>query len=143
MIRPGRLDAVIEIAPPDAEAVARLIRFYGSGAIDPSTDLTKVGEDLAGQIPAILAEVVKRAKLSELKRLPIGDMVRNISEVALMEAAKTMSRQLALLEDRTKPVPPAFDGIMEGIITKRIQEEVTPALNDLKNQIDEIHGCIV
>ncbi len=40
MLRPGRLDAVIEVLPPDAKAVERLLRLYGGAAIEASTDLS-------------------------------------------------------------------------------------------------------
>lgn len=63
MLRPGRLDAVVSIRPPDQDAVMRLIKFYLGATLDPNSDLTKAGEMLAGDIPATIREVVERAKL--------------------------------------------------------------------------------
>lgn len=97
MMRPGRLDAVIEVSPPDAEAVVKLVRVYGGKAIDPKADLTEVGTTLDGHIPAVIAEAVKRAKLSQLKLTPPGEKVSKISAPALLDAAKTMNMQLKLL----------------------------------------------
>lgn len=97
MVRPGRLDSVIEVLPPDATAVVRLLKHYAGDALDPDADLTSAGEALAGCIPAIIAEVVKRAKLSELKRLPKGEKVRGLSDVAIVEASLTMKGQNELL----------------------------------------------
>jgi hypothetical protein len=62
MLRPGRLDAVISIRPPQSEAVQRLIRLYGRKLVVAET-LDRVGEKLAGNIPATIREVVERAKL--------------------------------------------------------------------------------
>jgi transitional endoplasmic reticulum ATPase len=72
MIRPGRLDACINIPPPDASAVERLIRYYGGDSIDEHTPLGQVGLLLAGNIPAVIEEVVKRSKLTQLALEPRG-----------------------------------------------------------------------
>lgn len=101
MLRPGRMDAVIEVTPPDAEAVERLIRAYGESAIDADTDLAAAGVALAGQIPAVIAEVVKRAKKAQLKALAPGEKVTKLTSVAITEAAETIKHQVNLL---TPPV---------------------------------------
>lgn len=97
MIRPGRLDCVIEVTPPDGEAVTRLLKHYAGDSLDPAADLTEAGEVLAGQIPAVIAEVVKRAKFAELKRLPKGTKVTGLSDVSILEASLTMKGQTDLL----------------------------------------------
>lgn len=66
MLRPGRTDTVIPFAPPDSEAVGRLLRIYGRGLIDPSADLAVVAQKMAGQIPAIIREAVERSKLAAM-----------------------------------------------------------------------------
>jgi len=104
MLRPGRLDAVIEVTAPDAHAVQRLLYAYGKGAIDPRANLTEVGNVLAGCIPAVVAEVVKRAKLAQLSLQAEGTKVVNLSPDALLQAALTMSRQMAILKAAERPV---------------------------------------
>jgi transitional endoplasmic reticulum ATPase len=104
MLRPGRLDAVINITPPDGEAVTRLIHQYGGGLVRRDADLTEVGKTLAGQIPAVIEEVVKRAKLSQLTLQPAGEPLTEITPDALLEAARTMAMQVELLRG-TEPVP--------------------------------------
>jgi hypothetical protein len=104
LLRPGRLDAVIEIMPPDAEAAARLVKSYGGDTLAASIDLTKCGVALAGLIPAVIAEVLQRAKLAQLKATPRGHAVEGINTDAVVEAAGTMRRQLQLI-DRAPPVP--------------------------------------
>lgn len=66
MLRPGRLDAIIEVKTPDAEAVERLLRLYGRGLIAEATNLTEISQRLAGMemIPASIREVAERAKSS-------------------------------------------------------------------------------
>ena len=107
MLRPGRLDAVIDVTPPDAAAVEKLLRLYGGESIPSSTKLTAAAKLLDGQIPAIIAEVVKRAKLVQLRLQPVGERVGTLSEEALTEAAATMNAQIKLLHDRSKKAPAA------------------------------------
>lgn len=98
LLRPGRLDAVISIDAPDAEAVQRLIRHYGGANLPEGVPLETVGEALAGQVPASVAEVVKRAKLAML----IEDRVE-LNEADLVTAAESAVRHMALLADMPTP----------------------------------------
>lgn len=118
MLRPGRLDAVINVTPPDAQAVEKLIRLYAGNSLDKGVDLTEAGVALAGIIPATIAEVVKRAKLSQLRLQPIGEKVVKISQAAIVEASKTMSAQNKMLQDRIekKEVKPTVDSTLRGLI---------------------------
>lgn len=100
MLRPGRLDGVVEVTTPDAEAVERLIRYYGGEAISPEADLTAAGKELAGNIPATIAEVVKRAKLAQMSLGKAGEPLGKLDGEGLLIAAKSMSGQLRLLAER-------------------------------------------
>jgi transitional endoplasmic reticulum ATPase len=132
MLRPGRLDAVIEVTKPDAIAIDRLIRAYGKGSIAPTEDLTMACDLLAGCIPAVVAEVVKRAKLVQLKHTPVGEQIRNITGESLAEAASTMHRQLALLE-------PKVEEPMDPLVTqlKRVfAEAMDEKVSELEGKMD-------
>ncbi len=118
MLRPGRLDAVIEVTPPDDEAVQKLLRFYGGKTISPKADLSAVGKILSGHIPAIIAEVVTRAKLSQLRLQPKDTPITVISEEALIESATTMQAQVKLLHDRSTKA--AMPTTMEEVLGRTI-----------------------
>lgn len=131
MIRPGRLDAVIHVTPPDAAAVSRLLRHYGAGVIDSSEDLGPAAEQLAGHIPAVIEEVVKRSKLAALKRLAPGQTTLTVDSQALLESAKTMKMQLDLLyrKEEKEVVPTidaAFRGMVREIVTPEFVQMMTP-----------------
>lgn len=140
MLRPGRLDAVIEVTPPDGPAVGSLLRLYGGPAIAPETDLSGVGEALAGNIPAVIAEVVKRAKLAQLRLQSPGEQVAQLSEAALMEAARTMGAQLKLLKDATaeKDVPPT----VEALLTNAVRGALAGKLEEIADTVDDISGRV-
>jgi transitional endoplasmic reticulum ATPase len=108
MLRPGRLDSVIEVTPPDAEAVERLIHVYAKGQINPDADLKEVGVVLAGQVPAVIQECVHRAKLYALLLDPESDPKKlEVTADALLGAAEGMAMQLGLLNGKqSTEVPP-------------------------------------
>lgn len=122
MLRPGRLDAVIEVTPPDAKAVEKLLRFYGGASIEKSTDLTEAGVILQGNIPAVIAEVVARAKLSQLRMQAPGERVRRLSSAALVEASRTMAAQVDLLNRRSMkpPVEPTAEELIGEAVADKL-----------------------
>jgi len=93
MLRPGRLDAVIPIGPPDADATIRLVRQY-AGDLLADESLVEVGRTLAGQIPAVIREVCERSKLTAIANH--GD-AEEITSADLLAAAMGMRQQMKLL----------------------------------------------
>ncbi len=83
MIRPGRIDTIITVTPPDAEATERLIRLYGRGLVDVNADLTEASRKLAGQIPAIIREAVERSKLAAIEDNTGGPLVVGSSHLEI------------------------------------------------------------
>lgn len=135
MLRPGRLDAVIEVLPPDAKAVEKLLRLYGGAAIEPDTDLTKAGQSLAGEIPAVISEVVKRAKLAQLSLQDPGVPVTKLSEAALVASADSMAKQLKLLKERSAAKPRTASDVEDALAAV-----FAKAMGATKEQIEAIHN---
>lgn len=98
-LRPGRVRQTLELTPPDADAVLRLLAYYGAGKTDlPSLDsLRPVAARLSGRIPATIADVVARAldfaKYAGRTKATLLDL-----EVA----ERSMTKQLNLLENRNR-----------------------------------------
>jgi len=131
MIRPGRLDAIISVTPPDAEAVVRLLHHYGRDLIDPAADYSEVGQELEGSAAAVIREVIERAKLYALSSSTGGEQFI-LSPEDLLSSAITMRRQMDLLAGR-KPevVHPAvafFEKLVEQVLegTGEIAENTVP-----------------
>ena len=143
MLRPGRLDAVINVTPPDAKAVEKLLRIYGRGVVADNTDLSRAGELLSGQIPAIIAEVVKRAKLSELKFTAEGGKVKMLSEQALTDAAAAMRGQINLLDKLINGEPPPPVDPIEvaiGNVVRRTLDGRLEAIDSTHKKVKELHA---
>lgn len=137
MLRPGRLDAIIEVTAPDAEACDRLIRKVAGRTLDESTDITAACERLAGTVPAVITEVVQRAKLSQLKLLSPGAMVEKLTGEALEDAAFTMMGQNDLLARASAPKPgrPALDEALIGVVKAAVNPggaDATKVVGDLQ-----------
>lgn len=99
MLRPGRLDAVITVLPPDAKAAEKLIRVYGRDLIGANEDLTQAAKELAGQIPAMIRETVERSKLFAIRNHKEGeDLVVTGENVRL--AAVQMKGHMKLIENK-------------------------------------------
>ncbi len=137
MLRPGRLDAVIDVTPPDAAAAIKLVRLYGRESISADLDLTEVGIALDGLIPAVIAEVVKRAKLSQMRLQEPGTPVLGISSDALLEAAKTMRAQVELLNRKKPEAGPTLDTVLGDVIKAAIAETQTASV-ETKELLDNV-----
>lgn len=132
MLRPGRLDAVISVRPPEGDTVRRLIRLYGRELVDPKDPLNNAVEVLAGNIPATIREVVERSKLAMISR---GG--KSITDADLLTTAKTMTRHLALLNTK-KPEMNVYEragrAISDLVNTEELEEELDAAGNNIARQ---------
>lgn len=143
MLRPGRLDAIIDVAPPNAEAVERLFRLYGKGAIAENADLSAAANLLAGTIPAVIAEVVKRAKLVQLNMQDPGTKVQAITGEAVLHAAETMQSQIRLLAEQSKPKhrEPTFAEVMGGALSQALNG-TKEAIARMDKRVEEVHDHV-
>lgn len=118
MLRPGRLDAVISLRPPEPDTVIRLINHYVGDQLAPDADLSAAAELLAGQIPAVIKEVVDRARLGMIVR---GDS--KIDGEHLKVAAEGMRNHLKLLDeakegDRSMSV----DKLLGALVAEKVKD---------------------
>lgn len=127
MLRPGRLDAVIDITPPDAEAVERLIKFYAKETLDGDADISEACAMLEGKIPAVIRETVERSRLSMLNH----DREKIVGS-DLVVAARTMDNHLRLI-DR------ASEGVKERpSIETAIAATVKPLIDEALLKIEDM-----
>jgi transitional endoplasmic reticulum ATPase len=104
MLRPGRMDVVMKVDPPDAEASIRMARHYAKGAMDPNDNYTAASQLLANRIPAEIEEVVKRAQTRTLFRTGIPNSPINAQD--LYGAALAVKNEKDMLNARDiKPNP--------------------------------------
>lgn len=97
MLRMGRIDTLIEVTPPDARAASRLVELYGRGLLAGDADLTRIGERLAGKIPAFIRETVERGKIAAIARCGDKDITGSVCEEDLLRAAGNLETHDAFL----------------------------------------------
>lgn len=136
LLRPGRFDALIQIQAPDADTVGRLIRAFAGKLLPAGEDLAEVGAVIAGQVPAIVREVVDKSKLAMFTRgsskLSAGD---------LLTAARTMRRQMDLLQDDKKEPTPAeqlYEGTVSAIKDAVERDDVDVAAETTLKTVEEL-----
>lgn len=107
MLRPGRIDDVIVIPPPDAKAAVALVKRYGGKLLNQTDDYTEAGRVLSGKIPAIIREIVERSKLAAVSRMddPGAPVAGEVCAVDLVLAAKAMEAHERLITPTTKRKP--------------------------------------
>jgi transitional endoplasmic reticulum ATPase len=140
MLRPGRLDAVLHIGPPDADAVQKLLRVYGRKLIKPGEDLTQAGLALAGRIPAVIREVVERSKLYAIGRAPGADFY--LTDMDIVRSAAGMAHHLELLEGKATVELTASEQLAAAY-TRVISENLGDAsigsrIEDISDQLSEV-----
>jgi transitional endoplasmic reticulum ATPase len=104
LLRMGRLDTLVEIKPPDAEAAIKLVKLYGRGLFAQDTDFTEIGKALDGRIPAFIREVTERAKIAAIYRLNGGNIEGQVKTEDLLSAAEAMKNHADMLEPKRKEV---------------------------------------
>lgn len=137
MRRPGRIDMIIPVDLPDAEAAAKLVRVYGRSLVPADLCLDEASRIMNGFIPAAIREVVERAKLSMI----VEDRIAlNASD--LVVAALGMKQH----SDLSKPEEAAVsDAEMFGLTAQKLlglngkSEEIGKTLE----LVIDIHGNTV
>lgn len=112
LLRPERIDAIVHIELPNEDTVRRQIDLFG-GALAKDLKFPEVEKLLAGTTPAIISEVVQRAKIDALRN---GGRVE---EARLLFHAKRMEKQRAL-------ATPVFRG---DTVADRLAESLAEVVN--------------
>jgi transitional endoplasmic reticulum ATPase len=144
MLRPGRLDAVLHIGPPDAEAVQKLLRVYGRKLIKADADLTEAGLALAGRIPAVIREVVERSKLYAIARAPGADFT--LTDADIVRSAKGMAHHLALLDGAPDPEQTPAERLAQALGDVIAQHpdtnQLVKTVGHIQDVVEEIDGTV-
>lgn len=136
MLRPGRFDAVVEIAALDAPGITRLVK----AVVDPQklgtdVDFEKVSASMAGFYPAFVREAIDRART-----LAITRHGRNyvLDTESLTGAADTLSEQLRWMDGATEGTPvPDLDTAFRNLV--RASASGLGLVNDKNDPIPDLH----
>jgi transitional endoplasmic reticulum ATPase len=132
MLRPGRLDAVVEVAALDRNGCERLIKaVVDPTKLDPTTDYDAVFESMKGFLPAFIREAITRSVTFSINRLE-GAVDYTIGTDDLVGAAHSLRPQFDALEA-------ASEGVKAPTLDKVFTDAARKAVLGLRVQ-DNAHG---
>ncbi len=126
MLRPGRLDAIVEIAGLDRHGVERLIKAVVlPGKLSEDVDYDAVYESMKGFLPAFVREAINRAVSFAVARGK-GEGAYVIDTPDLIHAAQSLLPQLEASNNAGEGVKrPALDSALQGAVLKAIGQMET------------------
>lgn len=142
MLRPGRLDAIITVEPPDAKAAEKLIRTYSQGLIAADEDLSEAGTELAGQIPAVIREVTERSKLFAIGRSN-GEAFK-LTGYDVKHSAIGMKKHLELMAPKAIPSKTKNEALGELLAEVVAQAVIShDSFGTITTQLKDVHTATV
>lgn len=129
MLRPGRLDAMVEIAGLDRDSIEKLIKaVVPQGRLAADVDYDAVFGSMSGFLPAFVREAITRAVSFAVTRAQ-GQGSYVIDTPDLVHAARSLEPQLRALNDAGEGSPKptidtAFNQIVEGALERVSTYEV-------------------
>lgn len=102
LLRPDRIDAIIEVPPPTASTVKRIVTHFGEGWIDFSNPAWEdIYKEVAHQgcTPAVITEIIRRSKIYSFRTKS------KVTPDLFMTKLSHMARQIEL----ANPEPPKTD----------------------------------
>ena len=125
MLRPGRLDSVIEISSLDRESVERLVKVVvPDGKLDLAVDFDRIFAAMEGFYPAFVREAIERAKTFAVSRNR-GALNYVLNTDDIVAAAESLRPQLEALEKANEGERiPELETALANAITKGTQQGV-------------------
>lgn len=124
MVRPGRLDAVIEVGMLDALAIKSLV----SGSVDSSVSIAEVNLDevaaaMEGFLPAFVREAVDRAVRYAVAR--VGGKPQSLDTADFVHAALGLRPQLDMMNEATEGVRTStLDAVFDTAVARAVKTEM-------------------
>lgn len=126
MLRPGRLDAIVEIAGLDRGGCERLIKaVVPEGKLSPDVDYDAVYASMDGFLPAFIRETINRAVTFAVARIK-GEGSYVIDTPDLIHAAESLHPQLEALTGAGEGVKkPTLDRALEASVLAAMEKVET------------------
>lgn len=131
MVRPGRLDAVIEVGALDQAGVGRMLSaLVPEKDLDMDIDLTKIYDAMEGFLPAFVKEAIDRAIRYSISRN--GGKVAKLGTDDFVYAANGLRPQLDMMNGALENVQRVT---IERLIAEASNERMLEAIGELKEEI--------
>jgi transitional endoplasmic reticulum ATPase len=128
MLRPGRLDAIINVERLDGEAIERLVKVTSPVPIDG--DFSEIVKSMQDYTPAFIVEAVGRAVRYAIDRTG-GKLPDQFASKDIVLAADGLRPQYDLMVGTVEKAEPDLDTAFTKIVEKITSEQVDKVLNEL------------
>lgn len=136
MVRPGRIDAIINIGPPDAEGIRKLVEARTPhGKLDASIDWDAVASAMEGYFPSFVVEATSRAIRYAVVRAQGHLNGHSLVTEDLVEAAIELRPQFDLHRD-------ASTGEEEPDLDRALGNVVQRYVHGSANRLDELQSSV-
>lgn len=122
MLRPGRIDAVIEMGCLTADSVGNLVAVYCGASMSEKIDKDMLWKAAEGYTPSFIAEACQRATLYALERVNGNVDSLNITNKDVLDALKGLRSQFNLMVGEVEKVAPQVDTAIAGIVDKVVDK---------------------
>jgi transitional endoplasmic reticulum ATPase len=132
MIRPGRLDAMIEIGAMDRDGVETLTKLVVGDRLDDNVDFDAVFAATEGYMPAYVREGIERAIRYTIARTGRAGAIGTDD---LVNSCQDLRPQFELQQralDHHEPLPP-----LDQMFRQLIEEHATPSASAIEEAVDE------
>jgi transitional endoplasmic reticulum ATPase len=148
LLRPGRFDELIYVAPPDTAGRRRILAIHTSGMpLADDVDLESLAQRTENFTGADLEDLVRRAGLTALRRgLDAGKVTKADFETALSESGASVTPDMleeyerirhTLKSDAVRPTGIGF--VLPGMLRPRSETQPVPAPTQSGPQPREEH----
>jgi transitional endoplasmic reticulum ATPase len=137
MLRPGRLDAVVEIGSLDLPGVQRMIESMVPEDMRTPLDYLEIYAAMEGFLPAFVKEATDRAVRYALARADRHDIVLETQD--FVQAAEGLKPQLRMMREAQEPKQPSnLETQLQGIVASAV--DGTHGTDDDGEQLFELRS---
>lgn len=146
-LRAGRIDTVIAMDAPDSKTSIKFVQKFardenGRTLLVDGVDLTEAGKELAGFVPAFIAEAVQKAKRSAIHREGT-DIVGKVTAEDVVLSAQALKKHIAMVNREEKYSESQIVASAVRVLHSYGEDGTLPEMNGEKNRIVEMSEEIV
>lgn len=143
MLRPGRLDAIIEIGAMDRPGVEKLARLVIGDNLEPDVDFDRVFASTEGYMPAFVREGLERAIRYTIARTRTIGQINTDDLVRAMGSLRPQHDLHEGASDRREKLPP-----LDQMFRRMFNEEIVPPMDDIVDATAQsitrkMHGAVL
>lgn len=138
MLRPGRLDSIIELGQLDKDAVCKLIHVLAGDHLKGDLDADEIWAAAEGYVPAFIVEAVTKAKAYALADDGAEDHRLSITHQNVVDALYELRPQWEMMNSEQVILPDSVDQALRSVVEKTVKEQTEP----LAEKLEEIQDTL-